>query len=168
MVLEEVTSCYQKPFNLFHYNKAKQPDFKQRKGPIDYRAAPKIPIKWTNASKMRSKVIKQYMETNIDPFEDLRDRLTESGRLILQEPEVIPRDNKTSNYRYKWAREVPVVSCRFTEHVMMFKKPPFTYDLFTQKRCGEYRLRNLEIKDPEREEVIPEEEKTDLVPSILM
>ena len=168
MVFKEVTANYKKPFNLFYYNRPKQTALKDRKGPVNYRTEPKIPVRSTNATRMRDKVIKEYMQPPIDAFEELRQRLMESGKLVLQEPDVLPRDNKTSHYRYKWARDIPVVSCRFTEHVMMYKKPPFTYEQRLDQCCGQYRLRSMEIKDPHIAEVQPEEEPTDLVPSILL
>lgn len=164
---DAVTACYRKPFNLFHYNRPKQPPLRTRKGPINFKAQPKVPIRTTNATKMRNKVIKEYMLREIEPYIDYKQLATESGKLITQDPTVVPRDTKTSQFRYKWIREVPVVSCRFTEHVMMYRKPPFSYEKPTG-RCGQYRLRNMEIKDPEPEPE-PEVEQDDgpVIPSIL-
>lgn len=162
-----VTADYQKPFYLFHYNKPKQPPLKRKKD-VDYRQKPEEPIRLNNATKMRNKVIREYMKREKEPFIDFRAISHETAKLILEEPEIVPRDTNASQFRYKWVREVPVVPCRFTEHVMMFKKPPFTYEK-ANGGCGKYRLRQMELKAPQR--VIEEQKKKEsgpLIPGILM
>lgn len=164
---DQVAYNYIKPFNLFHYNKPKQPALRTRRGPIDYKAQPKVPVRPTNAMKMRNKVIKKYMEQEADPYINFKELALESGKLITKDPEIIPRDTRASQFRYKWVREIPVVSCRFTEHVIMYKKPPFSYEK-PCGCCGQYRLRNMEIKDPEPEPEIVEEVHEENIPSILL
>ncbi len=161
-----ITANYVKPFYLFHYNKPKQPPLKKIK-PINYKQKPTVPIRLNTATKMRNKVIREYSSREAEPFIDFRALSHETAKTLLEEPKIVPRDTKASQFRYKWVREVPVVSCRFTEHVMMFKKPPFTYEKPTG-RCGQYRLRNMEIKAPEKEvEETVVEDSGPVIPSIL-
>lgn len=145
---------YVKPFHLFHYNKPKLPPLPKIK-PVDYKAEPPVPVRLNYATKVRNKVIKE----TYNKIEDFRLKKID-GKMVTGDPEYIPRQTKTSQYRYKWVREVPVVSCRFTEHVMMYKKPPFTFQNFSDGTCGNYRLRRMKIKSPEPPEV-PKEEKID-------
>lgn len=156
---------YKKPFYLFHYNKPKQPDLRKIKA-IKFQAVPKLPIRMNNATKMRNKVIKAYSSRE-EPFVDYGALSQETSKTITEDPENVPRDTKTSQFRYKWIREIPVVSCRFTEHVMMYKKPPFTHEK-PGGRCGQYRLRNMMIKEPSPEVEVPTKEQSDeVIPSIL-
>lgn len=161
-----VTADYQKPFYLFHYNKPKQPPLKEMK-PVNFKKEPKVPVRMNNATRMRNKVIREYTKRETEPFIDYKTLSHETARTLLEEPKIIPKDTKASQFRYKWIREVPVVSCRFTEHVMMFRKPPFTYEKPTG-HCGQYRLRNMEIKEPEVfVEEVEKEETGPLIPSFL-
>lgn len=157
-----VTAHYQKPFYLYYYNRPKQPPLKKIKH-IDYKQEPDVPVRMNNATKMRNKVIHDYTTREREPFIDFKALSHETAKAILEEPKIVPRDTKASQFRYKWVREVPVVSCRFTEHVMMFRKPPFTFEK-ANGQCGQYRLRNMEIKAPEKP---TDDSDQDLMPGIL-
>lgn len=165
MSLDPPCADYKKPFYLYYYNKPKQPPLRKVK-PIKFEAVPTVPVRLNNATKMRNKVIKEYSLRDGEKFVDYRELSNETSKMLTEEPQYVPKDTKTSQYRYKWVREIPVVSCRFTEHVMMFKKPPFTYEKPTG-RCGQYRLRNMMIKDPSPEIVEVVTEIKEVIPSIL-
>lgn len=154
----QVPAGYVKPFYLFHYNKPKQPPLAKIK-PVDFRAEPTIPVRMNFATKMRNTVIKETATRKQPGDVDFKQTGRPIGKMVIGDPEVVPRQTKTSQYRYKWVREVPVISCRFTEHVMMFKKPPFTHQHKTAGVCGNYRLRRMKIDSPESPEVIPEEKE---------
>lgn len=163
--MEPVTECYQKPFHLFHYNKPKQPDLpKIRK--IPHKPQPKIPVRLNNATKMRNKAIRLYDVMEKEPYIDYRALTEETSQTFNETPKHVPRHTKTSQYRYKWIRDVPVVSCRFTEYVMMYKKPPFTFEK-NASSCGHFRLRRMEVKSPVPEVIVEEKEEALLFPSIL-
>ncbi|KAK7574037.1 hypothetical protein V9T40_011228 [Parthenolecanium corni] len=157
-----VTAHYQKPFYLFYYNKPKQPPLKKVKH-IDYKQKPDVPVRLNNATKMRNKVIREYTTREREPYIDFKALTQETAKAILDEPKIVPRDTKASQFRYKWVRDVPVVSCRFTEHVMMFRKPPFTYEK-ASGQCGQYRMRTMELKAPEKSH---ESDGDALIPGIL-
>lgn len=157
---------YKKPFYLFHYNRPKSPPLPKIK-PIKYKESPSIPVRMNTTTKLRNKVIKEYSQRE-EHFVDYQTMAEQTGKNLTEEPEIEPRHNRTFQYRYKWIREVPVISCRFTEHVMTYKKPPFTFDR-TTAGCGHYRLRTLKIHSPEREtESVKEARSRVLMPSILI
>lgn len=153
------SSDYTKPFHLYYYNKPKLPPLPKIK-PVDYKAKPAIPVRTNYATKMRNKIIKET--THEQPDESFKSRPT--GKMVIGDPEVVPRQTKTSQFRYKWVREVPVVSCRFTEHVMMFKKPPFVNQNVNNSECtcGTFKLRKMHLDSPKAPKP-DEEEKKDVV-----
>lgn len=158
---------FKKPFYLFHYNRPKSPPLPKIK-PINYKEKPAIPIRMNYATKLRNKVIKAFNQRDNESVVDYKAMAKETGKALKKQPEVELRPTKTFQYRYKWIREVPVVSCRFTEHVMTFKKPPFSFER-PGIGCGHYRLRNMKIKSPEPEVVETEsKEQTVVMPSILV
>ena len=138
--------------------------------PINYNKEPKIPIKYNNATKMRNKVIKEYTMRDMNPFIDYVNLSHETVKAITEDPNYIPRDTKTTQYRYKFVRDIPVVSCRFTEHVMTFRKPPFSFEKPNEPgTCGRYKIRKMMLYEPQKtfEEEVEDEESAEFMPSIL-
>lgn len=164
--MDKVTECYQKPFHLFHYNRPKQPELpKTRK--IKPNKEPKIPLKLNNATKLRNKAIKLYDIMDIDPPINYRQLTEQSEQKFFDSPVHPPRHTKTSQYRYKWVRDVPVVSCRFTEYCMMYRKPPFTFEKTLGPTCGNFRLKRMKLESPEKNEPQVDTESSPEFPSIL-
>lgn len=162
--------CYKKPFYMYHYNQPKLPPLKSPK-PVDYNKEPDIPIRYNNATKMRNKVIKEYSMRELEPFVDYTTLSHETVKTVADDPSYLPRDTRTTQYRYKYVRDIPVVSCRFTEHVMMYRKPPFSFEKQpeTGDLCGRYKMRKMMLHEPLKrysdEEV--DTESSDFLPSIL-
>lgn len=133
---------YVKPFHLFRHNKPKLPPTPPRKK-VDYRRKPKVPVRTTLATKLRNTTIQRitHLRKNLSHV-DYKTLAKESAKKVTAIPKLIPRDSKTFEFRYKWVREIPVVSCRFTEHVMMYRKPPFVRER-NKNVCGVYELRKM-------------------------
>lgn len=124
---------YHKPFNFFYYNKPKPQPLPQRKK-IDLSKEPKIPIQHTYATKLKKRATETALSAK-KPVIHYADLTEKSFQKATIPPKVRPRQTKTYQYRYKMKRDIPVVSCRFTEHVMMYRKPPFTVPN-TKPHCG--------------------------------
>lgn len=148
MACAPVTATYRKPFHLFSWNKPKYPQPK-KKQVSDFHEKPKEPVRYNQATKLRDKVIKEYTIREAHPFIDYQALSHETVKTIAQEPLPRPKCTKTSSYRYKWIRDVPVVSSRFTEHVMMYHKPPFS-SVRPTGRCGQFRLRWVQLEEPQK------------------
>jgi len=169
--LDPPTLCYKKPFHLYHYNRPKLPPLPSPK-PINYNKEPSIPIKYNNATKMRNKVIKEYSTREMNPYIDYGSLNIETVKAITEDPNYLPRDTKTTQYRYKFVRDIPVVSCRFTEHVMMYRKPPFSFEKPPQPGdlCGRYKMRKMMLHEPEKhygDDELVGAESYEFLPSIL-
>lgn len=117
-----------RPFSQYYYNKPKLPPSPPKK-PVDYRQTPQTPINHTHTTKLRRRIIDELKEERRKPPEDELRGYQPLDEKTLQKlsrgPRVIPNPTTTFKYRYKLGRDIPVISCRFTEHMMMFKKPPF-------------------------------------------
>lgn len=85
---------------------------------------PLIPARMTKASFLRKrnaeleKVKKHNMEAQIA-------RPIEVGREVPEYKPICPKQNLTSQFRYKYARNNPVVSNYYIEHYEKHEKPPF-------------------------------------------
>lgn len=140
------TPNYVKPFHLFPHNKPKSLPEKRIKQP-DFRIPPQIPVRLNYATKMRNKIIKEFNVLDCDEVPDYR-KLSEK---VMEQnlPPLPPAHTRTSQFRYKWTRDVPVVSCKFVEHVMMYNKPPFTYEGM-KETCARFKLKKMKLKDLEK------------------
>jgi len=121
---------------------------------------------------MRNKVIKEYSTREMNPYIDYGSLNIETVKAITEDPNYLPRDTKTTQYRYKFVRDIPVVSCRFTEHVMMYRKPPFSFEKPPQPGdlCGRYKMRKMMLHEPEKhygDDELVGAESYEFLPSIL-
>lgn len=117
-----------RPFSQCYYNLPKLPPLPPQKH-VDFRQTPKTPINHTHTTKLRRRLIDSIRQEKKKPPQDeswgYRSLDKKKLERLLKAPPVAPRQTTTFKYRYKLGRDIPVIPCRFTEHMMMFKKPPF-------------------------------------------
>lgn len=133
---------YKKPFHLCHYNKPKPPPLPPIKQ-IDYRKKPKTPVQLNYTTNLRNEIMEFMLNSKEKKPPDYQNLSAKSIRSAAQIPKIIPKHTKTYQYRYKLGRDIPVISCEYTEHIMMYKKPPFNHP--QRNICGKYKIRNAKL-----------------------
>lgn len=116
--------AYRKPFALFPYNRPKPlplPPLKK----INIPKEPLVPVQDTVSTKLKREATETMLNATRSEI-DWAAVTEKSFQKASEPPKFKPKQTKTYQYRFKIKRDIPVVSCRFTEHVMMYKKPPFS------------------------------------------
>lgn len=153
---------YKKPFYLYPYNRPPEEPLPPIKS-IKLQHNPKIPVRWNQTTRLRNHVNRAFFQHKKKQFWEFKAKYREPGEITIRYPRIEPYHNRTSQYRYKWVREVPVVPCTFTEHIMTYKKPPFVNPVNPQK-CGNFTMRKLKLDSPKKQE----ERDMEFMPGILM
>ncbi len=138
---------HMQPFHLRYYNKPKLPPSPPMKR-IDYKKAPKRPVRMNHATKLRKEVNQLAMKEEARPTSiDYQELTAKSLSTMTKPPSIAPNHTKTYQYRYKLGRDIPVISCYFTEHILMYKKPPFAYP--RTDICGQFKMRKAVLINEE-------------------
>lgn len=154
---------YKKPFHLYPYNRPSEQPLPAIK-PIKLQKDPIIPVRWNRTMNLRTRIHRDFLKYKKKRFWEFKVESRLPGEITIKYPRIETYHNRTSQYRYKWVREIPVVPCRFTEHVMTYKKPPFVNPVKLQ-RCGDFALRNYRIGSPKKSQM---DQDLEFLPDILM
>lgn len=117
---------WHKPFHLFPYHNKPKPDPYRSGKRIKYNKEPKIPVHLNHAAQLKFRNTKELLQQR-SKLPMIRPITTVTMETASRTPAVLPKSTKTYQYRFKLGRAIPVVSSRFTEHAMTFKKPPFRH-----------------------------------------
>lgn len=132
-----------KPFSLYPYNKAKLPPLPPIKR-VDIYVRPE-PVRYTVATTLRHRAAEKKRENGARKEPDYSELAAKTLIDASKPPSIIPKQTNTYRFRYKIGRDVPTVPCRFIEHVMLYRKPPFTNP--RKNRLARFKFRNMAIKN---------------------